>query len=75
LWDVSICVIQVQKGGNETKQLAREFGKDRATFIKTGVSQEDEIKGLFQFHNRNKFLNEVQINLSITFIYFSASSS
>lgn len=43
---VAICDIQDEKGNNETKQLEKEFGKDRAMFIKTDVSKEDEVEGL-----------------------------
>jgi NADP-dependent 3-hydroxy acid dehydrogenase YdfG len=35
----------VEKGENEIKQLEKEFGKDRAIFLKTDVTKEDEIEG------------------------------
>jgi hypothetical protein len=48
LQGVAICDIKVEKGENEIKQLEKEFGKDRAIFIKTDTSKEDEVEGLVQ---------------------------
>jgi NADP-dependent 3-hydroxy acid dehydrogenase YdfG len=50
LQGVAICDIQVEKGKNEIKQLEKEFGKERAIFIKTDVFREDEVEGLLQVH-------------------------
>jgi hypothetical protein len=40
-----LCDIKVEKGEYAIKQLEKEFGKDRAIFLKSDISKEDEIEG------------------------------
>jgi NADP-dependent 3-hydroxy acid dehydrogenase YdfG len=42
---VAICDVKMERGENEIKQLEKEFGKDRAIFIKVDVTKEDEVEG------------------------------
>lgn len=46
LQGVAICDINVENGESATEHLEREFGKDRAIFLKTDVSKEDDIEGI-----------------------------
>jgi hypothetical protein len=46
LQGVAICDINIENGESAIKHLEKEFGKDRAMFLKTDVSKEDEIEGI-----------------------------
>jgi hypothetical protein len=46
LQGVAICDFNVEKGESAIKHLENEFGKDRAIFLKTDVSKEDEFEGI-----------------------------
>ncbi|XP_021926727.1 15-hydroxyprostaglandin dehydrogenase [NAD(+)]-like isoform X2 [Zootermopsis nevadensis] len=45
---IAICDILVEKIENEIQELEKEFGKDRAIFIKTDVSKEEEVEEAFK---------------------------
>ena len=46
---MSICDVEVTKGETEVKQLQQQFGKNKAIFIKTDVTKEEDVEGLFAF--------------------------
>jgi hypothetical protein len=46
LQGVAICDINAEKGESAIKHLEKEFGKDRAIFLKTDVTKEVEIEGI-----------------------------
>jgi NADP-dependent 3-hydroxy acid dehydrogenase YdfG len=45
LQNVAVCDVKVQKGENAVKELQKEYGADRAIFMKTDVTNVAELEG------------------------------